>query len=221
MSAITIDGLSEVPNFTFQQVINYTHSGAVRVSGTGGDSDRDLGDYMSDDKDQYGRHILTFGYDGNDGANKYNAKVMFARQMDGPFLRNATGPMARFTYDLEGMSLSVDGTASFDMNAKGLKAYDWVWGDGTNDSGKDPVTEHSYKKAGTYTVSLRVTSMLDMRNTTYQVVVIKRPSTYVVSPGLALAAIIIIIAVIMTYLFRKKIKGLFGRKDFLKKKVAQ
>jgi len=221
MSAITIDGLSDYPNFTIQQVINYTHSGGIRVGGTSGTSDRDLGDYMSDDKDQYGRHILTFGNDGNDGVGAYNAKVMFARQMDGPFLKNGTGPMARFSYYIDGMTISVDGTASFDMNGKGLKAYDWAWGDGTNDSGKDPVTEHKYKKAGTYTVSLRVTSMLDMRNTTYQVVVIKRPSTMVVSPGLALVAIIIIIAVIMTYLFRKKITGFFGRKDFLKKKVAQ
>lgn len=221
MAVVSNDALSEVPNFTYQPVINYTHSGAIRVGGTSGNSDRDLGDYLSDHVDQYGRHIITFGNDGNDGVGKYNAKVMFARQRDGPFLKNGTGPMARMRLELDGMSLYADGSASFDMNGKGLSTFEWFWGDGTNDSGKDPITEHKYKKAGTYTVSLRVTSMLDMRNTTYQVVVIKRSSTTVVSPGLALVAIIIIIAVIMTYLFRKKIKGLFGRKDFLKKKVAQ
>jgi len=220
VSAISIDALSAQPNFTFQTVLNYTHTGAIRVSGTGGNSDRDLGDFMSNDMDKYGRNLVTFGYDGNDGANKYDSLTMFARQRDGPFLTNGTGPVANFTYDVDGMDVKVDGTRSYDMNGRGLSIFEWLWGDGTNESGQIPITYHTFKKTGNYHVALRVTNMLDMRNTTYNWVIIKVSGGLVVSPGLAIAAVIIIVALIMTFLFRKKIKGLFGKKDFLKKTPA-
>jgi hypothetical protein len=213
MSAISIDALAAQPNFTFQEVINYTHSGAIRVTGTGGDSDRDLGDFLSNDMDQYGRHIITFGMDLNDGPNKYDAKVMFARQREGPFLKKGVGPIANFTYRIEGMKVYVDGTRSYDMSGEGLKAYDWIWGDGQNDSGIEPQLSHGFKKAGTYIVTLRVTNGLDMTDTNTQTIKVKVSGGISVSPPLMIAAIVIIAAVLMTYIFRKKIKGIFGRKD--------
>ena len=217
MSAISVDALSDHPNFTFQQVINYTHSGAIRITGTGGTSDRDLGDYMSNDVDQYGRHIMSFGNDGNDGANHYHSKVMYAVQREGPFLKAGVGPVANFTYTQEGMKISVDGTRSYDMSGTGLSAYDWVWGDGLNDSGAVPMLSHGFKKAGVYTVRLRVTNLLDMTNSTYQLVYLRVSGGLAISPPLAIAAIVIIAAVIVTYVFRKKVKGLFGRKDRVQK----
>jgi len=217
MSAISIDALSEQPNFTFQQVTNYTHSGAIRVSGTGGNSDRDLGDYMSDDMDQYGRHVMTFGYDGNDGANHYHSAVMFAVQREGPFLKKGVGPIANFTYHLEGMKIYVDGTRSYDMSGEGIIGYDWTWGDTLNDTGNAPVLSHGFKKGGIYTVKLRVTNGIDMTNSTWQNVTIRVNGGIAISPPLAIAAIVIIAAVLVTYIFRKKIKGIFGRKDRVQK----
>ena len=211
-SAITIDALAAQPNFTFQMVLNYTHSGSIRTSGVSGNADRDLGDYMSDDMDQYGRHILTFGYDGNDGVGTYDAKVMYAVQRHGPFLKKGVGPVANFTYRTDGKTVYVDGSRSYDMSGEGLSNFEWTWGDDNNDTGLASL-DHIYKKGGKYNITLKVTNKIDMQASYSVMVEIEVSGGMTIAPGLGIVALVIIVALIVTFVFRKKIKGLFGRKD--------
>lgn len=210
-SAISINALDDEPKFHFQEVLNYTHSGAIRLSGTGGDSDRDLGDYMSDDVDMYGRHIVTFGYDGDDGSNVYLAKVMFARQRDGPFLREGNGPVANFTFRMDGTTIHTDGSRSYDMNGKGISSFEWFWGDDTNDTGI--FANHDFKKEGTFNITLRVTNHLDMRDSTYKVLIIIVSEGVDIGPGLGIVALLLVVAVVLVYFLRKRMKRHGGRKD--------
>jgi hypothetical protein len=215
-SAISINALDEVPTFHMMEIINYTHSGAIRLSGTGGDSDRDLGDFMSNDMDMYGRHIVTFGRDGNDGANVYNAEVMFGRQIDGPFLKEGVGPFANFTYWTDGAVVHVDGSRSFDMNGEGIVDYEWFWGDGTEDNASGPITTHDFKEDGKYNITLRVTNKLGMRMSMSEVVTIEAGQKRVFGTGPYIIGAIILLVVAIAYLMKKKRIGL-GRKGRLKR----
>ncbi len=53
-----------------------------------------------------------------------------------------------------------DGSASFASTARGpntIRAYHWVFGDGSSETTSTAVTRHAYEKAGVYTVELTVT----------------------------------------------------------------
>jgi PKD repeat protein len=53
-----------------------------------------------------------------------------------------------------------DGSASFDPNPPGanqIKAYHWVFGDGSEETSADPTVTHSYDSAGAFRVELTVT----------------------------------------------------------------
>jgi PKD repeat protein len=159
MAAVTTDAFADNVTFHKSVVAPAVHAGSIRTTGTSGNADRDLGDYMSCDVDAMGRLIMTFGNDGDDGVGQYNSKVMVARQTGGPYLKEGVGPVARFTHSLEGMKVFVDGRQSFDMNGRGITAFRWDWGDGTNTTEKnDTAASHTYRKAGRYELRLQVTN---------------------------------------------------------------
>jgi hypothetical protein len=134
------------------------HGGTIRTSGASGSADRDLGDYLSCDVDDMGRLIMTFGFDGNDGPGKYQSKIMVARQDGGPFLKAGFGPVAKLEYSTDGLRVAADGSGSYDQNGRGIVNYAWDWGDGRNDTGQDPTTGHTYRRPGTYKLTLMVTN---------------------------------------------------------------
>jgi len=162
MAAVCTDVFA--PNATIYQsiVMPAVHVGTIRTSGASGTADRDLGDYMSCDVDELGRLIMTFGFDGNDGAGKYQSKVMVARQDGGPFLRSGVGPVAKLEYSVDGLKVSASGKNSYDQNGRGIVNYAWDWGDGRNDTGQYHTTSHTYRKAGTYKLTLLVTDQDNM-----------------------------------------------------------
>lgn len=65
-----------------------------------------------------------------------------------------TPPNASFTATPQDLQLSVDASASSDPDGT-ITAYAWDFGDGT--SGTGTTAQHTYAKAGTYTVALTVT----------------------------------------------------------------
>jgi len=162
--AISINALTENISFLISPILESVHTGAIRTTGTAGDADRDLGDFFTCDVDEFGRVIVTFGMDGDDGDNTRQAKVMFAKQLEGPFLLENTGPEAIFINYTEYLTVYVDASRSFDRNGGGIKEWLWDWGDGTNSTGV--VTRHTYKKSGTYEITLKVINRVDMGDST-------------------------------------------------------
>ncbi|MFE4948611.1 PKD domain-containing protein [Leifsonia sp. NPDC056665] len=63
-------------------------------------------------------------------------------------------PVASFSYGTNGLTVSVDGTASSDPDGT-IASYAWTFGDGATATGS--TANHSYASAGTYTVTLTVT----------------------------------------------------------------
>jgi hypothetical protein len=183
-AAITTDAFADNVSFIISPVEDYVHTGAIRTTGTGGDADRDLGDFFTCDVDSYGRLILTYGKDEDDGPNARGSVVMFARQVEGPFLKKDSGPVAIFenqTYELE---VQVDGGRSYDLNGEGLVEYQWSWGDGINSTGIR--ADHKYEKAGSYEITLKVTNKAGMKNTVSGTVSVKKAEARKISMALIL-----------------------------------
>jgi PKD repeat protein len=151
--------------------MNDVHTGGIRTTGTAGDADRDLGDFFTCDVDEFGRMIVTFGVDGDDGPNARQSVVMFAKQLEGPFLLENTGPEAIFDNSTFELTVYVDATRSFDRNGGGIIEYQWDWGDGTNSTGI--LADHTYKKSGTYKITLKVINKVDMRDIATSLVTVK------------------------------------------------
>jgi PKD repeat protein len=154
-AAICTNALSENRTFFITTMIENVHTGTIKTSGASDEpADRDLGDYFTNDFDSLGRMVVTTGLDGDDGPNARLSKVMFAKQIDGPFLLEGTGPIANFTVEKKGMKVIVDGTGSTDLNGNGISEYNWDFGDGTNGTGD--IVEHTYNKTGIYNITLQV-----------------------------------------------------------------
>ncbi len=170
--AITTNGLEENISFLISPILDYAHTGSIRTTGTAGTADRDLGDFFTCDVDQYGRLIATFGVDGDDGDNARQSTVMFAKQLEGPFLLEFTGPEAIFENRTEELKVYVNAMRSFDRNSGGIVQYLWNWGDGTNSTGI--LADHTYKKSGTYKITLKVINKIDMRDTMSSYVTVKK-----------------------------------------------
>jgi hypothetical protein len=173
-AAITTDALAENIHFIQTPIMDYVHTGSIRTTGTAGTADRDLGDFFTCDVDQLGRVIITFGADGDDGPNARQSVVMFAKQEEGPFLIENTGPEAFFENMTEYLNVHVDASRSFDRNGGGIKEYNWDWGDGTNGTGWE--ADHTYNKSGTYKITLKVTNNMDMKDSVSSyVLVVEKP----------------------------------------------
>jgi hypothetical protein len=171
-AAITTDALADNISFLQTPILDYVHTGTIRTTGTGGTSDRDLGDFFTCDVDSFGRLIVTFGMDGDDGENSRQSVVMFAQQLEGPFLMEFTGPEAIFENWTDGLKVYVDASRSFDRNGGGIAEWLWDWGDGTNSSGV--FAEHTYERSGTYEITLKVVNEINMRDTTSSMIKVKQ-----------------------------------------------
>lgn len=159
-TAISINALNETPTFYFTKVVPYVHTGTIRTTGISGEADRDLGDFLTNDVDSKGRIIMVFGKDGDDGVGARMSKVVFARQNEGPFLKENVGPEANFTYKINGLRVEVNAKASKDLGNALIKEYIWDWGDGTNSPGVEDV--HTYAKDGEYNITLKVVNADNM-----------------------------------------------------------
>ena len=79
-------------------------------------------------------------------------------------------PMAAFTASSQGLTATVDASASTDADGH-IASYAWAWGDSTPGA-TDQVASHKYGAAGTYTVSLTVTDDRGATATSTQDVVV-------------------------------------------------
>jgi len=205
MAAITTDALADNVTFLTTPVMEDVHTGAIRVSGTGGDSDRDLGDFFTCDVDEFGRLIMVYGVDGDDGPNARQSAVYFSRQSEGPFLYADSGPVAIFENDTRGLSLSLDASRSYDMNGRGITDYLWEFGDGTNGTGVR--TDHRYDRGGAYEVTLRVVNTDGMIATARGTVVVSAERGGIGVGVLVLVPIGLIAAGAGVYLYLRRRKA--------------
>ncbi len=170
--AITTNAFAENVSFVISPVIENVHTGTIRTTGTGGNADRDLGDFFTCDVDQYGRLIITFGMDGDDGPDARQSMVMFAKQLEGPFLKKDVGPVAMFENQTYKMTVEVDASRTHDMSGQRITEYLWDWGDGTNSTGVR--SDHAYEDSGTYEITLKVVNELDMRSSVSSNIVVTK-----------------------------------------------
>ena len=177
VAAVTVDALAQNVTFYRSVVSPAVHVGSVRTTGSSGSSDRDLGDFTTCDVDRLGRLLFPFGNDGNDGPNKYHAKMMVARQTGGPFLRAGCGPVAQFKNEVFGRTVLVDGSGSYDMNGLGISEFRWDWGDGTNTTDRSGNTaSHTYRNGGRFQITLSVTDPDNMTSSTSAPVSVSGPA---------------------------------------------
>jgi hypothetical protein len=199
-SAICIDALSENRTFYQTTIMENIHTGTIKTSGASDEpADRDLGDFFTNDFDSLGRMVVTYGNDGDDGANVYQSKVMFGKQIDGPFLLEGTGPIANFTVKKNGMKVEVDGSESEDLNGKGISEYYWDWGDGTNGTGE--LADHKYNKTGRYKITLQVINEDGQGNRTSKWVNIEGGGLDIAASFLLIPLIIFMMVVVLVYFF--------------------
>jgi PKD repeat protein len=202
-AAVSVDALSENRTFYITTIHEDVHVGTIKTSGASDEpADRDLGDYFTNDFDSLGRMVITYGFDGDDGANARQSKVMFAKQIDGPFLVEGTGPIANFSLEKKGMKVMVDATESIDLNGNGIVEYNWDWGDGTNGTGD--ITEHKYNKTGTYNITLQVINQDGQGNRTSMEVVFTEKSKEFDASILILPLILAMSVAVVAYFFFKR-----------------
>jgi hypothetical protein len=171
-AAITTNAFADEISFLITPILEYAHTGSIRTTGTAGTADRDLGDFFTCDVDEFGRLIVTFGVDGDDGPNARQSVVMFAKQLQGPFLMEDTGPEAIFENRTKELTVNVDASRSFDRNGGGIIAFEWDWGDGTKST--CVIAEHTYNNSGTYEVTLKVINKIDMRDTASSLITVEK-----------------------------------------------
>lgn len=201
-AAISTNALSDDISFLITPILEDVHTGSIRTTGTAGDADRDLGDFFTCDIDEFGRVIVTFGMDGDDGDNSRRAIVMFAKQLEGPFLLEDTGPEAIFINKTEYLTVHVDASRSFDRNGGGIIDYQWDFGDGTNSTGV--LAEHTYEKGGTYEITLKVINKVDMRDTASSLVTVKEKKEAPMDICLIVIPISLIAAAAVVYYWYKR-----------------
>jgi PKD repeat protein len=204
-AAICINALEENRTFLITNIQEDVHVGTIKTTGASSDeADRDLGDFFTCDVDKVGRLVVTYGVDGDDGANARQAAVYFGKQIDGPFLLGNTGPIANFTYETKGLNVYVDASDSIDLNKGGIDEYYWDWGDGSNSTGM--ITGHKYNESGTYKVTLRVINSDGMGNKTSVMITVKEPEEDLLIAQIALWLILIMAVVTILYIWYKKFR---------------
>lgn len=203
-AAICIDILSEDPTFLVTTVQEYVHTGTIRTSGVSGEADRDLGDFFTCDVEEKGRLIVTYGLDGNDGANVYEAKVMFGRQNEGPYMFEDVGPVALFTNETKELEVFVDASDSHDLGDVELIEYLWDWGDGENSTGV--TSTHVYETEGEYNITLKVVNADGLTSKNIQKVKVTEKEEGI-NPLLIGAGLLILLIAIAIVYFRHRGKA--------------
>ncbi len=77
-AAVSHNGADAEPDFKILTVHEDVHFGGIQTTGTGGGSDRDLGDFLTVDIDNNGRLLVSYGYDTDDGPNTRLSLPMYA-----------------------------------------------------------------------------------------------------------------------------------------------
>ncbi|MEO6891763.1 MAG: PKD domain-containing protein [Ktedonobacteraceae bacterium] len=79
-------------------------------------------------------------------------------------------PTATFTYTVGYYYyVSFDASGSVADGSTSISNYNWDFGDGATDSTTNPLENHTYSSAGTYTVTLNVTDATGQASSSYQV----------------------------------------------------
>ncbi len=205
-AAISIDALSENRTFLITTIHENVHTGTIKTTGASSDdADRDLGDFFTCDVDSMGRLVVTYGMDGDDGANARQSRVMFAKQMEGPFLLENMGPVANFTYKTNDLEVAVDASDSIDLSGGGIDQYLWDWGDGTNSTGM--ISEHEYDTGKEYIITLKVINKDGLGDKTSKAVEVSEHEEEFNATWLILGVVLALaVSVLAYYLYRKQTK---------------
>lgn len=169
-AAITFDALNATPTFELYTVDPQIHYGGIQTTGTGGGSDRDLGDFLAVDIDSHGRLLISSGNDRDDGdvADSRMSYPMFASQRDGPFLREGTGPEVVADVTTDDRRARLDLAATHDREGLALTNLTVDWGDGSSPEAVDnaSVPTHTYPdRRATYEITVQATNAIGMRST--------------------------------------------------------
>ncbi|MDN6555219.1 MAG: PKD domain-containing protein [Acidipropionibacterium acidipropionici] len=89
--------------------------------------------------------------------------------------KGSTPPAAAFTSTKNGLTASVDGSASTAPAGRTISSYKWDWGDGSN-AGSGKTASHTYDDDGTYQVTLTVTDSTGMASTSTGSVTVASPN---------------------------------------------
>jgi len=164
--AISHNAADPVPDFEIVTVHEDVHYGGVQTTGTGGGSDRDLGDFLTCDIDNNGRLLISYGFDRDDGPNARLSYPMYAGQMDGPFLRDDTGPEVNPSFVLDGSKVTLDLEDISDLSGFGIANVTIDWGDGSSPEVLENATvvTHDYS-GGSYKIQVRAANAIGMRTT--------------------------------------------------------
>ncbi|MFE4469864.1 PKD domain-containing protein [Leifsonia sp. NPDC056824] len=149
--ALSRDGNTASPIYTTSKGNNFWNTSAMSFTDTG------LAPGSS--------HTYTLTVtdpDGNQIARTGNQVVIAGGGTNPP-------PVASFSVGVNGLTISVDGTASTDPNGT-IAGYAWNFGDGKTATGA--TASHAYAAAGTYTVTLTVTDNQGATNSTSQSVTV-------------------------------------------------
>ncbi len=206
--ATSLNALDPDPLYEYVVVDPAAHVGSVRTSGLDGDEgpapDRDLGDFIGIDIDEFGRAIVVFGRDGDDGPNARQIPCRFGRQAEGPFLLEEKGPEANFTVKTSGLEVEVDAALSIDLAGNGIMNYTWDWGDNTTTMDKVE-TSHEYKDDGTYNITLIVVNQDGLRSRMVVEVTVEDEEGWLpFGYGAATEPFIILMAALMFSIMKKR-----------------
>jgi len=166
--AMTLNALNETPDFTFLTVDEMVHKGGIQTTGTGGGSDRDLGDFLTVDVDTLGRILVSYGEDGDDGPNNRGAMPMYAGQIRGPFLRETSGPEIVYELRRDDRIVFLDLEGTHDLNNYTIVNLSVDWGDNTSLEivGNDTNLAHRYPdRTADYNITIEATNLIGMSST--------------------------------------------------------
>lgn len=165
----SFDATAENVTFDIYTVEADVHEGGIQTTGTGGGSDRDLGDYLTVHIDPYGRLLIAYGNDAQDGgeANSRQSHPMFAGQLDGPFFREGKGPQIGLynTQKDNQVTLFLENVTDPDFAITNI-TLDWGDGSAWEPLSLDtPSYLHKYpNKDGTYQLTVQATNEIGMRS---------------------------------------------------------
>ena len=200
-TAICHNALDENPVFNIITVAPNIHYGGIQTTGTGGGSDRDLGDFLTCNVDSHGRLLISYGNDGDDGPNTKLSYPMFARQIDGPFLKNGTGPVIDYRLSLDGRTAHLSLTNVTDLEGLAITNITVDWGDGSEPVTMNSTTSLSHEypdKDGRYNLTIQATNELDMRTTALKTVKVSAEGGFTIAGmpgGVVIGGLIVLLAI--------------------------
>ena len=166
--AASFNAHNETPAFDIYTVQAEVHEGGIQTTGTGGGSDRDLGDYLTVHIDPFGRLLIAYGNDAQDGgaADSRMSHPMFAGQLDGPFFRAGKGPWINATHSQSDnqVKLLIDSITDPDFAISNITLFWSEGGAGITIEDLNATLSHSYAdRDGTYNLTLQATNEIGMR----------------------------------------------------------